>query len=245
VKKNICRRIIIILVIMTLMLEGCTKANDGPDEKTEGVMTYAEYTAAPFDSEVVVETYVQDTETWMDNNVRVYTQDKDGAYFIYQMSCDESEALKLTPGTKIRVTGRKTVWAKQIEIVDAVFNIIDGKYIAEPVDVTDTLSSDELINMQNIKACVKGVRIEDTGYGQAFYYGEDGSGVPGDDIYFIGRVNDEDFTFKVESNLCDVNSDVYKAVSAINVGDIVDMEVFLCWNEKVLPYVTSITVSEK
>ena len=34
-------------------------------------------------------------------------QDKDGAYFVYNMACTEADYDKLTPGTKIKVTGHK------------------------------------------------------------------------------------------------------------------------------------------
>lgn len=217
---------------------------DTSDEKSEGVMTYAEFSAAPFDSEVVVETYVQGTEAWMDNNIRVYTQDHDGAYYIYALSCTEQEASKLTPGTKIKVTGRKTAWAKQIEIVDATFTTEDGKYVAEAEDVSAVLGSDELINAQNKKVAVHGVTVVDSGDGLAYTYGEDNSGVLGDDLYFYGEINDDTFRFKVESSLCGADTDVYKTVESLRIGDKVDMEAFLCWNETVLPYITMITVND-
>ncbi len=216
---------------------------DDTDEKTEGVMSYAEFSAAPFDSEVVVETYVQGTEFWKDNNIRVYTQDHDGAYYVYSMSCTEQEAAKLVPGTKIKVTGRKSVWAKQIEIVDATFVIEDGKYIAEPMDVSGTLGSDELINMQNQKVSIKGITVVDAGDGLAYTYGEDNAGVLGDDLYFYGEINGDRFKFKIESSLYGTDSEIYKAVENLNIGDKLDLEAFLCWNETVLPYVTALTVA--
>ena len=211
--------LLITILTFTLILTGCEFRPDDNDEKSEGVMTYAEYCAAPFDSEVVVETYVQGTEAWMDNNIRVYTEDHDGAYYIYSLNCTEQEANKLTPGTKIKVKGRKTVWAKQIEIVDATFTTEDGKYIAEAEDVSAVLGSDELINAQNKKATVKGVKVVDSGDGLAYTYGEDNSGVLGDDLYFRGELNDDIFLFKVESNMYGTDTDVYKKVEALKIGD--------------------------
>ena len=35
------------------------------------------------DSEVTVETYVQAKQSWWEDKATVYTQDKDGAYFVY------------------------------------------------------------------------------------------------------------------------------------------------------------------
>jgi len=67
------------------------------------VMTYEQYAAAPIDSEVLVETYVQANQAWWDGKITVYAQSEDGAYFIYNMACSEEDAAKLVPGTKIRV----------------------------------------------------------------------------------------------------------------------------------------------
>ena len=69
---------------LTLSLAACGKGgNAGADEKSEGVMTYAEYMDAALDSEVVIETYVQAKQSWWEDKATLYTQDQDGAYFIY------------------------------------------------------------------------------------------------------------------------------------------------------------------
>ena len=75
------------------------------DVKGEGVMTHDEYLAAETDAEVVVETYVQAKQSWWEDKATLYTQDKDGAYFLYDMACSEEDYEKLVPGVKIRVTG--------------------------------------------------------------------------------------------------------------------------------------------
>ena len=46
--------------------------------------------AAELDSEVVVETYVQAKQSWWEDKATVYTQDQDGAYFVYNMACSEA-----------------------------------------------------------------------------------------------------------------------------------------------------------
>ena len=40
------------------------------------------------------------------------------------------------------------------------------------------------------------------------------------------------------------DSDVYKAVEALNIGDKIDMEGFLYWYEGVNPHITSVTTAE-
>lgn len=78
--------------------------------------------------------------------------------------------------------------------------------------------------------------------GDAFLYKWDGSGTEGDDLYFNVSLDGNTYTFTVESYLCDKDSDVYKAVQNLKVGDVVDMEGFLYWYEGVNPHITSVSV---
>ena len=96
----------LLALVMVLAFAGCSNsAGSDEDKKSEGVMTYAEYAAAELDTQVVVETYVQAKQSWWEDKATLYTQDKDGAYFIYNAACSEEDYAKLTPGTKIKVTG--------------------------------------------------------------------------------------------------------------------------------------------
>ena len=52
------------------------------------------------------------------------------------------------------------------------------------------------------------------------------------------------YTFTVESYLCGQDTDVYKAVEALNVGDVVDLEGFLYWYEGANPHITAVTPAE-
>nr|WP_294528129.1 hypothetical protein [uncultured Blautia sp.] len=217
------------------------------EEKSEGVMTYQEYMDADLDSEVTVETYVQAKQSWWEDKATVYTQDKDGAYFVYNMTCSEEDYDKLVPGTKIKVTGYKSEWSGEIEITDATFEIEDGEYVAEPLDVTDLLGKDELIDHQNEYVSFKGMTVEASeldGEDVAFLYNYDGSGSEGDDLYFNVSLDGQTYTFTVESYLCDKDSDVYKAVEDLNIGDKIDMEGFLYWYEGVNPHIISVTPAE-
>ena len=210
---------------------------------TNGVMTYAEYMAADLDTPVVVETYVQAKQAWWEDKATIYTQDEDGAYFIYEMACSEEDYEKLTVGTKIRVTGFKGEWSGEIEIMDATFEIIDGNFVAEPLDVTDILGvEDELIAHQNELVSFTDMTVEDAGNGEAFMYNWDNSGTDGDDLYFNVSANGETYSFVVESYLCDNTTDVYAAVKNLQIGDVVSMEGFLYWYNGANPHITSITV---
>lgn len=237
------------LLLACLLVLGCagcggdSAGGSGADVKSEGVMTYAEYAAAPVDTQVVVETYVQAKQSWWEDKGTFYTQDKDGAYFLYEMLCSREDYDKLTPGTKIKVTGYKAEWSGEYEIIDAAFEIQEGNYIAKAEDVTALLGKDELIDKQNMFVSFKGMTVEAANEaGDAFLYSWDGSGQDGDDLYFNVSVNGQTYTFTVESYLCDSSTEVYSAVKNLKVGDTVDMEGFLYWYEGVNPHITSVTV---
>ena len=221
------------------------------DVKSEGVMTYEEYAAAELDTEVVVETYVQAKQSWWEKDgvgkATVYTQDKDGAYFLYEMNCSAEDYEKLTVGTKIKVTGYKAEWSGEVEIIDANFEIVEGNYVAEAEDMTALLGSDEIINHQNKLVSFKGMTVEAAGQDAngadvAFLYNWDGSGQDGNDLYFKASIDGNTYTFTVESYLCDNTTDVYAAVKELKIGDTIDMEGFLYWYEGVNPHITSVTV---
>lgn len=229
--------------------EASTEAAEAvADEKSEGVMTYEEYMAADLDSEVVIEAYVQAKQSWWEDKATLYTQDQDGAYFIYNAACSEEDYAKLVPGTKIKVTGYKTEWSGEVEIAEgATFEIEEGSYIAPVTDVTDLLGTDDLINYQNQFVAFKGMTVEVAGQDAdgndvAFLYNWDGSGEDGNDLYFNVSLNGQTYTFTVESYLCDNTTDVYNAVKNLKIGDTVDMEGFLYWYEGVNPHITSVTV---
>jgi hypothetical protein len=233
---------------MMAMAESETEVVEA-EAKSEGVMTYEEYVAAELDSEVVIETYVQAKQSWWEDKATVYTQDQDGAYFLYNMECSEEDYDKLIEGAKIKVTGYKSEWSGEVEIVDATFEFEDGSYIAPVEDVTELLGSDELIDHQNEFVAFKGMTVEAAGQDEdgndvAFLYNWDGSGQDGDDLYFNVSLNGETYTFTVESYLCDNTTDVYAAVKELQIGDVIDMEGFLYWYEGVNPHITSVTAAE-
>ena len=247
------KKILSLLMTMTVVLScvGCGSSGGSSagntDAKSEGVMTYAEYAAAELDTEVVIEAYVQAKQSWWDDRATVYAQDKDGAYFLYEMACSEADYEKLTTGTKIKVTGYKAEWSGEVEITEATFEIEDGNYVAEAEDVTSLLGKDDLINHQNKFVAFKGMTVEAAGQDAggndvAYLYKWDGSGQDGDDLYFNVSLNGETYTFTVESYLCDNTTDVYAAVKNLNIGDTVDMEGFLYWYEGVNPHITSVKV---
>lgn len=219
-----------------------------PSEKSEGVMTYQEYLDADLDSEVTIAAFVQDKQSWWEDKATLYAADPDGAYFVYNANVTEDVYNELTEGTKIKVTGYKTEWSGETEIAEgAEIEVLKdaGTWIEPAVNVTDYLGNDEeLIKYQNQKVEFKDMTVEpaEEGSDAAYLYNYDGSGEEGDDLYFNVSKDGKTYTFTVESYLRDKDSDVYKAVKELKVGDQVDLEGFLYWYEGPNPHITSVTV---
>lgn len=232
---------------VALSLAAC--GDEDVNAKSDGVMTYAQYAAASLDTEVTVETYVQAKQSWWEDNgvgqATLYTQDGEGGYFIYNMAMTEEEYKKLSDGTKIKVTGFKSEWSGEVEIIDGKFEIESGNYVAKAEDVTSLLGSDDLAKKQNLFVSFKGMTVEASGdNGAAFLYNWDGSGEDGSDLYFNASVDGKTYTFTVESYLCGKDTDVYKAVKELKVGDKIDMEGFLYWYNGANPHITSVKAAK-
>ena len=226
----------IAMLLAMLMLLACTAiAEEAPavEAKSEGVMTYAEYAAAEMDAEVVIECYVQATQSWWDNKITVYAADQEGAYFLYELACSEEDAAKMVPGTKIKVTGYKGAWAGEVEVMDGTFEFVEGgiAYIAEPIDLTAVLGTEELISYQNQLATFKGMTVKELSFK---------NGEPGDDIYVTLTYADADYSFCVERYLTAPDTEVYAAVSALNAGDVIDVTGFVYWYEGINTHITAV-----
>ena len=250
---------LMLILVLALSLVACGKKEEeqndptptpaptpvfDPSAKSEGVMTYAEYAAAAVDSEVTVECFVQDHQSWWDNKITVYCQDPDGAYFLYELPCSEDDAKKLVPGTKIKVHGFKSQWSGEDEIIDADFTFEDdGTWIATAYDATSLWGKDNLSDRMNQLVTFKGVTVEASNdEGAGFTYGWDGSKSQGDDVYFYVSLDGTSYQFLVESYLRDASTDVYKAAESLKVGDVVDLEGYLYWYNGPQMHVIGITV---
>lgn len=202
-----------------------------PDSTTY-IMDWFDYWDAPLDSEVTVECYVQGTQSWWDGKITVYAEDYFGGYFIYEMACTEEEAAQLVPGTKIRVTGYKTQWEGEIEIVDATFEIIPGDtYITETFDVTAFLGDPYLEEYQNMLVSFDDMTVKEVTF-------KNGGN---DDIYVTLTKNGEDYEFCVEVYLTGPETPVYQTASALKSGDVIDVTGFLYWYQGPNPHITEIT----
>lgn len=227
---------LVLALCMVVALCACGKSEAPAEDinaKSEGVMTYAEFAAAALDSEVAIEAYVQDTQTWWDGTASIYAQDGEGGYFVYGAACTEEEYGKLVAGQKIRVTGYKTEWAGEVEIADATFEILEGNYVAPAVDVTDKL--DALESYMNQRVAFKGMTVEAVSFK---------NNEPGDDIYVTLSKDGTNYEFCIEAYCASTvpGTPVYDAVGALEAGQTVDVEGFLYWYEGPDTHITAVTV---
>ena len=242
---------ILLVTLMALTLAAC---NDSKKfKKSEGVMTYEEYAAAPLESKVTIEGFVQGAQSYW-NGASIYVQDDKGGYFLYGIGISEADYAKLVSstnyapgwtglanGAKIKVTGYKAEWSGEVEVIDAEEIVVDDsvKWVADPTDVTAKLGTDELVKYQNMKVAFKGLKVA-----TAPRYNWDGSGAAGSnsDVYFDLTDGTNNYEFVVESYLCYEGSDVYNKVLELKVGDTVDVEGFLYWYNGPDTHVTKVTV---
>ena len=208
-------------------------SQNGENEYVE-YMSYAEYMAAEMETEVTVLCYVQATQSWWEDKITVYAADEDGAYFIYELACTQEEAAGLTTGAPILVSGVKTAWAGEVEIVDATFCFVEGLegYVAVPKDLTALLGSEEMINYQNQTVVFRDMTVKEISF-------KNGGG---DDIYVTLTKDGNDYSFCVEVYLTGTDTDIYTTTAALQAGDVVDIGCFLYWYEGMNPHIIDINV---
>ena len=242
----------ILALVMALALVVCASFALADD----AVMTHEEFVNAAIDDEICVEAYVQAHQGWWAKDgvgrMTLYLQAEDGAYFAYEVLMDEEDSFRLNEGTKIRIKGIKAEWSGEIEIIEATYEILDAEpWVAEAEDVTALLGDEKLAEHINEKIAIKGAKVVgSTVEGQdgefPFLYNWDGSGSNegNSDLYFKVEVDGQVYTLTVESYLCGNDTDVYKAVEALQIGDVIDLEGFLYWYNGANPHITSVTKAE-
>ena len=219
--------------------------------KSEGAMTFDEYTETELEKEVTVDAYVQQisyNET--DGYVNLFLQDLDGAYYVYRMNVTPEEAEQITIGTHLKVSGIKIAWSGEIEISDGKMEILEGLYIAPSRDVSALIGdAEEAELLMNSRIALKGVvvapSVDADGKEQPFLYKWNGSGVEGDDLYFNVTYGPLLMTLTVESDECGIGTEVYAMVKSLKIGDVIDINAFLYWYEGPQPHVYAVSLSEE
>ena len=191
--------------------------------KSEGVMTFEQYAAAEDLADVTIEGFVQlCVYQAAYGNANLFIQDKDGGYFVYRMPMTDAEAAKIQVGTKLQVKGIKTAWAGEVEFKEgsAAATVMEGSYIAEAVDMTaDFADAEALAAKMNMLVGFKGLTVQNV----------EAPASEGGDIYFDVAKDGVCYTFCIESDERNKDTDVYKTALALKAGDLIDLEGFLYW----------------
>lgn len=200
------------------------------------IFTHEEFLAAPANTQVWVDAYVQAVSRWENNRISFFAQDADGGYLIRDAECDSQTASLLTPGTALRIFGTKSEQDGALYISHAGFTPMAGSYIAGAFDVTDLLGKEALQDHQNEKVSFSGLTIEPSdNRWSAFTEAEDGS------LLLCASIGEQTYPFVVDCAFTDRDSDAYVAVQQLLVGNIVRMEGYLQFeNGRAFPRIVSI-----
>ncbi len=213
-----------------------TTTSDFPTAKD----TYETFMAADIDSEVEVLMYVQAHQGWWEDNgqgvMTLYGMDNYGGYFVYNAKMDEATADSIEEGTLVKVTGTKTEWSGEVEIVDATVEVYGDqeKAVMPANDVSDLMGdSEKLAAYMNQKVVINALEVVSVETKDSEY---------DPDLYITCMQGDVEVNLCVENYLTGPDTEVYMTAQALQEGDVIDVEGFLYWYEGANPHVTSITV---
>ncbi len=250
-KKYFC--LILAAAMMLFAFAGCGEKKVDPNAKDEGVLTYAQFIAAESGADIVIEGFIQAKQVYSENysNTSMYLADGDGAYFAYRVACTADEYARFEIGSKVKVTGQKGEWAGEIEVAEGCKAEVVGtdKWTADALDISSIIANtDELAKNMNKAVTAKGLEVvastvEGDATEHAFLYKSNGTGAQGDDLYFNVKAGDQTYTFVVESDLCGSDTDAYKAIEAVKIGDKIDIGGFLYWYNAPQIQVTSVSAA--
>ena len=236
-------------VLAVGVLASCN--NKKADESS--ALTYDQYVKTEDDKKVTISGYIQAKQSWWDDNgvgkASLYLQDDNGAYFIYNLPCTKADYdSKLVVGQNIEVTGIKSSWAGEVEIAgdsadaEATYKILEGTKTYPFYDLTELIGSEALIDYQNQAAKFKDLVVVAQEDGAAYNYQ---GGNPGKDIYVKFFDGENYLDACVESYLTPDGSDLYEAVEALELGDVVTIDTYLYWYNGANPHLVNVTKTGK
>lgn len=236
--RKLLSLILVLVAVFALVSCGQTEDKTSDDEKVEGALTYAEFVATADDMEVTIAGYVQGKQAWWDNKATVYLQDNDGGYFLYELTCTEEQYnTDLAIGNHIKVTGIKGAWAGMVEILgqaegaEATYEVLEGNKVYAP-KVQSSLDNEILKALSSQKVSFTNLEVVKVELPTS----------EGKDIYFDVTDGTTTLTFAIESYLTDSNTDVYKTVLNLKVGDKINCEGFMYVYNNAQLHTTSVVV---
>ncbi len=242
------KAITLVLILILALIPGAASASGAE----EGVMTWEEFQACDYSEPVTVDTYLQSWWIWSGSYVLFFAQGPDGGYYINKaLPMDEVKDF-MVPGTAVRISGTKVQDSGSYYpcIQDPVLSLRDAEpWVAEAEDVTGLLGTDGLDRCQFCRVVFRGMTVEPSlirgnPEPQAFLYGDDGSGAheSNSDLYFNASLGGKTFRFRVHTGMNGNDTEVYRAVEGLRIGDTVDLEGIMNRRfSKTEPWITSVT----
>ncbi|MBQ6075286.1 MAG: acid shock protein [Lachnospiraceae bacterium] len=215
-----------------------------PTESEAKVLSYEEFMATEQMEPVLIEAYVQAKQEYYAGHeaASLYLADQDGGYFCYECKMTQDQYDKLKLGTKVRISGERKDYAGLAEIQSGILEEIDENDLFEEafMDVSDIVGDTEaLAKVMNRMVSFSNMVIMPQNDGEAINRKESDSDP---DLYFSAGNEYGAVSFCVESYLTGKDSEAYKAVEALKVGDIVNVEGFMYWYNGANPHVTGVEV---
>ena len=216
--------------------ETTTKAPEPTTTVATNVLSYDEYIAAEVGSEVTIEAYITGRTTWYNNAASFYLADDNGGYYVYNLPCTEEEYASLLINKKLQVTGAKAEWKGEVEIngqtatENAGYIVLGASKTYDAILVNDIAKATlDLYKNQLVKT--KELTVTKAPYTNH----DDFTLAPkaGTDVYVEVTDGTNTFLFVVEAYLEDslYDSNTYKNVCALHVGDKVVLEGFIYYWE--------------
>ena len=212
---------------------GATNSGTNVFTKSAGVMTHEEFNNAALGTECTLEAFVVAKYAYSSwGNTTVYLTDAEGGYFFYRVPCTQAQYDTIKVGEKLKITGQKAEWQGEVEVdasqsgAEGTFEVIPGdKFLANPEDVSiHAAYPDELKEHNNELVSIVGLRVVSVTQPSA----------EGGDIYYEVAYTplseggtSELYTFCVESDLCNKDTEVYKTALALQHGDLINVTGFM------------------
>ena len=221
-------------------LEGFVYYWENPQLQVTGltkVFSYDEYIAAAANEEVTIQAYIASRTTWYNNAASFYLADDNGGYYVYNLPCTEDEYNNLlVKGAFVEITGAKAEWKGEVEIngqtatENAGYIVLGASKTYDAILVNDIAKSTlDLYKNQLVKT--KELTVTKAPYTNH----DDFTLAPkaGTDVYVEVTDGTNTFLFVVEAYLEDslYDSNTYKNVCALHVGDKVVLEGFIYYWE--------------
>ena len=126
----------------------------GKKEDENDVLSYEEYIETNDGEYVTIDGYISGRCTWWDDVASFYLQDDEGGYYIYNLPCTQEQYNNdLKVGQKISVTGQKSSWEGEVEILgkpdgedQATWKKLKGTKTYEPIELN---SIEDMTNHKN------------------------------------------------------------------------------------------------